>query len=81
MGGGFGSTGTRPEPVTGDEDQAARLEAELVHPMPREPDRLTELLDELIGLIAAECRRAGYLPSRKNIIKERKNHHERDRGN
>lgn len=48
-----------PSPIAAD---VARLEAERLRPMPKDPDRLGELFRELIGLIAAECRRAGYLP-------------------
>ena len=39
-----------------------RLEAERLHPMPKDPDRTAELLRRLLDLIAAECRRAGMLP-------------------
>jgi len=40
----------------------ARLEAERLRPMPKDPDRLDDLFARLLALIAAECRRAGYLP-------------------
>lgn len=42
------------------EDDVARLEAERLRPMP--PDPVPDPLRELIALIAAECRRKGYLP-------------------
>jgi len=40
-----------------------RLEAERLHPSP-EPDLFDENFRRLLNLIAAECRRAGYLPRR-----------------
>ena len=38
-----------------------RLESERLSPVP-DLDPVDELYRQLIGLIAAECRRAGYLP-------------------
>ena len=40
-----------------------RLEAERLRPAP-EPDLFDENFRRLLNLIAAECRRAGYLPRR-----------------
>jgi hypothetical protein len=39
----------------------ARLEAERLKPSPRDPDRIDDLFRKILDLIAAECRRAGWL--------------------
>ena len=45
----------------GDEDDVQRLESERLRPAPPAYP-LDDLFRELLGLIAAECRRAGMLP-------------------
>jgi hypothetical protein len=41
----------------------ARLEAERLRPSPRDLDRTDELFRQILDLIAAECRRKGWLPA------------------
>ena len=45
-------------------EDAQRLEAERLHPVPPDPVRLDELFRRVLDLISAECRRKGYLPRR-----------------
>jgi hypothetical protein len=47
--------------MTVNETDVQKLEAERLRPSP-EPDLFDENFRRLLNLIAAECRRAGYLP-------------------
>jgi len=48
------------------ESDVARLEAERLRPTPGNPDPIDSLFRQLLTLIAAECRRAGYLPRKES---------------